>query len=184
MASDRSHLPRLQRGLYQGLAAVHWTICLEDRVTGWLDELFHARFREVMVHACARQGCVCPAYCLMPDHMHLLLAGIREDADLYLAARFLRKHLEPVLAVGRFQKQGFDHVLREEERARDAFAGVCHYVLQNPVREGLCDDASEWRFSGSVIPGFPDLRIHKEGYWELYWRICHRLTTAATGTAP
>ena len=133
-----------------------------------------------MVHACARHGCVGAAYCLVPDHLHLLLAGVREDADLYLAARFLRKPLEAALRVGWFQKQGYDHDLPEEEKRQDAFAGVCHDILENPVRAGLCEAATEYRFSGSVIPGFPDLRIHNPGYWELSWRICHRLTTAAT----
>ena len=173
MPAERRHLPRLRREFYQGFAAVHWTFCLKDRATGWRDELFHARFREIMAHACVRHGCVNAAYCLMPDHLHLLLAGIREDADLYLAARFLRKHLEQALRTGCFQKQGYDHVLREAEREKEAFAKVCYYILENPVRAGLCDEAAAYEFSGSVIPGFPDLRIHDAGYWELYWRICH-----------
>ncbi|MFZ4680868.1 MAG: transposase [Terrimicrobiaceae bacterium] len=74
MSASRRNLPRLRRGFYQGLAAVHWTFCIEDRANGWLDELFHARFREVVGHSCSRHGCVCAAYCLMPDHLHVLLA--------------------------------------------------------------------------------------------------------------
>jgi putative transposase len=112
-----------------------------------------------------------------------VLAGVREEADLYLAARFLRKHLEPALTVGTLQKQGYDHVLREEEREQEAFAGICHYILQNPVRAGLAREAAEYAFSGSVIPGYPDLRIYEAGYWDLYWRICHRLTAATSARA-
>lgn len=178
MPSHRSHLPRLRREFYQGFAIVHWTICLEDRAAGWLDERFHARFREVMVHACSRYCCVNTAYCLMPDHWHLLLAGVHDEADLYRATRFLRKHLAPALTVGTLQKQGYDHVLRQEEREQEAFAGICHYILENPVRAGLCREAAEYAYSGSVIPGYPDLRIHEAGYWELYWRIYNRLTMA------
>jgi REP element-mobilizing transposase RayT len=147
MSSVRGHLPRLKREFYRGFAAVHWTFCLRDRATGWLDEGLHARFRELMVHACSRYGCVCATYCLMPDHLHLLLVGTREEADLYLAARFLRKHLEPALKIGAFQKQGHDHVLRVEERKKDAFAKVCHYILENPVR---ADCAVRRRSTASV----------------------------------
>lgn len=116
----------------------------------------------------------------MPDHLHVILSGVEEEADLYLAGRFLRKYLEPALARGKFQKQGYDHVLREEERRDEAFAKICHYILENPVRAGLCSMAPEYDFSGGVIPGFPDLDVHDPDYWELYWRIHHRLTTAAT----
>ena len=114
MPQERENLPRLRREFYQGLVAVHWTFCLENRARGWLSEAFAARFREVIVHAGVRHGCVCPAYCLMPDHLHVLLLGLGASSDLFLAARFLRTHLGSGLIPSRFQKQGYDHVLREE----------------------------------------------------------------------
>lgn len=177
MPSSRSHLPRLPRESYQGLTSVHWTLCLQDRITGWRNDRFHASFREVMLHTCARHECICAAYCLMPDHIHLLLIGVNEEADLYQAAQFLRQHLEPALKTGTFQKQAYDHILRDNERTQDAFAQVCHYILENPVRAGLSDSAADYAFSGSIIPGYPDLQIHARGYWDLYWQIHHRLIT-------
>ena len=71
------HLPRLAPEFYRGFAVVHWTITLERRATGWLDDLFHLHFRELLLHAAARQGLLCPAYVLMPDHIHLLWMGLR-----------------------------------------------------------------------------------------------------------
>ena len=50
------YLPRLARENYQGDAVVHWTLPIARRNTGWLNEIFHARFREVMLHAAAREG--------------------------------------------------------------------------------------------------------------------------------
>lgn len=172
MGQTHRHLPRLRRESYQGLGAVHWAMCLVGRATGWLDDGFHARFREVTLHTCVRHHCVCAAYCLMPDHLHLLLHGTQDTADLYLAARFLRKHLEPALHCGAFQKQAYDHVLREAELQRNAFAKTCHYIFENPVRAGLCREPHEYRFSGGIVPGYPDLCVHAEAYWDLYWRIC------------
>ncbi len=66
------YLPRLQREHYQGDAVVHWTVPFSHRRQGWLDERFHAGFRELMLHAAAREALLCPTYCLMPDHLHLV----------------------------------------------------------------------------------------------------------------
>ena len=63
----RFFLPRLPREYYQGDAVVHWTLPISHRRQGWLDERFHAAFRELMLHTAAREGLFCPTYCLMPD---------------------------------------------------------------------------------------------------------------------
>ena len=62
------HLPRLNPEFYRGDAAVHWTLTIFDRQTGWLTESLHLKFRELMLHAAARENLLCPSYCLMPDH--------------------------------------------------------------------------------------------------------------------
>jgi hypothetical protein len=49
-------LPRLPREFYQADAAVFWTLTVFDRKTGWLTPQFHQRFRELMLHAAAREG--------------------------------------------------------------------------------------------------------------------------------
>ena len=51
---DWHHLPRLAPEFYRGFAAVLWTITLERRATGWLDDRFHLHFRELLLHAAAR----------------------------------------------------------------------------------------------------------------------------------
>jgi hypothetical protein len=76
--TDRSfYLPRLAREHYQGDAVIHWTMPIALRNTGWLNERFHFQFREIMLHAAAREGLLCPTYCLMPDYIHLLWMGLR-----------------------------------------------------------------------------------------------------------
>jgi len=63
--------------------------------------------------------------------------GLRLDSDQRNGMAFLRTHLEPKLAPQKFQHQAHDHVLTEDERRYDAFARVCHYILQNPLRAEL-----------------------------------------------
>ncbi len=55
------HLPRLAPELYQGFAAAFWTITLERRAKSWLDPLFHANFRELLLHASVRECLLSPA---------------------------------------------------------------------------------------------------------------------------
>jgi len=96
-------LPRLPRKYYQADTVVHWTLTIFDRVQGWLSQRLHGRFRELMFHAAAREGLVCPVYCLMPDHLHLVWMGLRRDADQLNGMAFLRTYLEPALMPGKFQ---------------------------------------------------------------------------------
>lgn len=170
-----SHLPRLDRHAYQAGAIVHWSLSAFDRATGWLDESFHVRFRELMLHAAARGGLFCPAYCLMPDHLHLVWMGLRRDTDQRNGMAFLRTHLEPALAPHKFQPQPHDHVLREKEREQDAFATVCGYVLANPERKGLVERWQEWRYCGAVVPGYPTLHPSQNDYWEKFWKLYYRM---------
>ncbi len=92
--SDFSHyLPRLKREFYQADAVIFWTMPISNRWRGWLTDHFHATFREMMLHAAVREGLVCPAYCLMPDHIHLVWMGLRRDTDQRNGIKFLRAQI-------------------------------------------------------------------------------------------
>ncbi len=170
--NDRAcFLPRLSREFYRGDAAVHWTLTVFDRGTGWLNESFHLKFRELLLHVAAREGLVCPVYCLMPDHIHLMWLGLRRDTDQLNGMSFLRTHLRPLLLPHKFQPQAHDHVLREEERKRGAFAKICFYILANPVRAGLIKESEIWPQGGAVLPGYPALHPLADGFWPKFWKI-------------
>ncbi len=156
---------------YQGDAVVHWTLSVSDKKTGWLNNSFHQGFRELMLHAAAREGLLCPTYCLMPDHIHLVWMGLRADTDQKNGMAFLRTHLKPLLAPCRFQSQAHDHVLRDEERKRNAFAKICFYILNNPVKAGLLTDPKEWSYLGAIVPGYPKLNPLDDDFWPLFWKL-------------
>ncbi len=164
-------LPRLPHEYYQGDAIVHWTLPVFDRATGWLSDSFHSLFRELMLHSAAREGLFCPTYCLMPDHLHLVWMGLRLDTDQLNAIAFLRTYLEPALAPAKFQPQAQDHVLRAEQRRKNAFATACRYDLENPVRAGLVKSAEAWKFSGTVVLGYPRLHPLEPEFWPKFWKL-------------
>jgi REP element-mobilizing transposase RayT len=174
----RSHLPRLLPECYRGHASVHWTMTIDQRETGWLNQAFHERFRLIMLHALARYHLACPVYCLMPDHLHLIWAGISPASDQRPACCFLRTHLNAALKPRKLQLQAFDHVLRGHERRHNALATISEYILQNPVRAGLCRSWQDCPYSNALIAGYPDLDIRQADFWGIFWRIYNRLITA------
>jgi putative transposase len=171
------HLRRLSDDHYRRFAWVHWTMTIDERRKGWLTRDFHLDFRLLLLHTCARFALHCPVYCLMPDHLHLLLMGTSEASDQRLAARFLRRYINARLAPGfRLQHQAFEHVLEPDERECGAFETVAAYIRENPLRAGLVRCWSDWPHAGCMLPGYPDLQPPEREFWELFWRIHHRVT--------
>ena len=182
---DRHNLPRLPRPDYQDFAAVFWTMRVEPDQPGWLDRDFHRQFRELLTHACAREQLFCPTYVLMPDHLHLVLLGLAVKSDQLNAVKFLRLHLNRLLAGGELvsftpsphprpwalQHQAHDTVLGEEQRKRGAFASVCFYTLANPIRAALAKTERDWPYLGAILPGYPDLHPMEPDYWECFWKL-------------
>jgi len=167
----RFYLPRLAREFYQADAIIHWTLTVAQRHTGWLEEKFHAKFREIMLHAAAREGLFCPTYCLMPDHLHLVWMGLRRESDQINGMKFLREHLAPALSPHRFQHQAHDHVLRAEEREHGAFQKVCGYILDNARAAGLVQRPEAWPYAGAIVPGYPTLHPLAGEFWPLFWKL-------------
>jgi len=97
---------------------------------------------------------------------------LHRESDQLNAMKFLRTQLKPVLGGGReWQHQPHDHVLREEERWRNAFAKFCFYTLANPVRADLVKLEKDWSYLGAVIPGYPTLYPFVDDYWETFWKL-------------
>jgi len=175
------YLPRLSREHYQGDSVVFWTLTIFDKAQGWLDTRFHLCFRELMFHVAAREGLLCPIYCLMPDHLHLVWMGLRRDSDQLTGMAFLRTQLEPELRPAKFQPQAHDQVLRAEQRKRNAFATVCLYIAANPRRAELIRGTENWPFTGCIVPGYPKLNPAAEEFWPTFWRIYGKLRQPDAG---
>ncbi len=98
------------------------------------------------------------AYCLMPDHLHLLAEGILPNSDLrsflncfkVKSSRHFSLRYKGVL----WQKRYYDHILR----SADSVQSVCWYIWLNPVRKGLAAKPGDYPFSGSSTGrGMPSL---------------------------
>ena len=91
------------------------------------------------------------AYCVMPDHVHVLLAGLNARSSLpafahrfkqSLGFRFKQATGEPL-----WQRSYHDHVIRPDE----PWQHHARYILENPVRAGLAQHAGDRPFSGPPL---------------------------------
>jgi hypothetical protein len=111
----------------------------------------------------------------MPDHIHLLWVGIFDGSEQRNAAKYFRKQLNLVLEKldARFQQQGYEHVLREEEREQTVFENVVEYIARNSERAGLVKENCfrEYPYADCLLPGYPELKLWQEDFWDRFWRI-------------
>lgn len=155
-------------------------MAIQNRSTGWLGPLLHARIREALTHTLSRYHLICPAYCLMPDHGHFLFGGFRPspESDQKKAISHFRREWNRILSASgvSLQKQAYDHVLRKRDHSsQKAFENVAGYILENPVKRALVDNYRDWPYSGALIPGYPDLAPPDDDFWDRFWKILTKL---------
>jgi len=140
---------RLGADRYRGRALYFVTLCFQDRrrlganprLAFWLTASLrkHASRCAFLIHA----------YCIMPDHMHLLAAGASEESNLIKFVESFKQ--ETAVEFARrthrrlWQFKYYDRILR----ASDAVDRVAWYIWLNPVRKGLCRAPTDYRFLGS-----------------------------------
>lgn len=178
----RDNLKRLSRAHYQGDAIVHWTQTVRDRKRGWLNAVFFYRLRELLTHTLFRYGLVCPIFCLMPDHFHMVWIGLFEDSDQLNAMKHFRTRCnESIERVGfELQDQAYDNVFKDDQRQDAEFRNACEYIARNPERAELVgvDQFASYPFSGCLIPGYPELRPFAIDYWDRFDRTVSALKRA------
>lgn len=104
-------------------------------------------FLALLAHATRRTSWDCHAFCLMPNHHHLIVethidlvsVGLHELNGRYAQAFNQRHERTGHLFGDRYAA----FVIRDDEHLRAA----AEYVLQNPVRAGLCERARDWPWS-------------------------------------
>ncbi|MHB1005589.1 MAG: REP-associated tyrosine transposase [Chloroflexota bacterium] len=105
----------------------------------------------VLRHQAVQTGVKVYAYCLMPDHLHLVIEPGPVCAVTAYVGRckslITRAAWTHGLQGAIWQKSFWDHFLRAGEELNDAV----DYVLANPVRKGLVTAWQEYPFSGSLL---------------------------------
>lgn len=134
---------------YKGAHRYFLTFCTWERARHFTDSRHVAIVSEQFQCASGEESFAVVAYCFMPDHVHLLVAGESDDADLKrfskLAKQYSGFYFRRSTGLALWQRSGFERSLRSEETT----AAVVRWVVANPVRAGLVKAPTEYPFWGS-----------------------------------
>ena len=147
----QTRLRRLAGFSYTGPWRYSLTSCASSLRPLFRDSDLVVVCRDQILRASAECGFDVIAYCFMPTHVHLLAHGASKDArltDFMRHAKQLSGYHGRHLAGGPVWQSGYyERVLRELEDSRT----VAAYIVNNPVRARLVDDAREYPFTGSGV---------------------------------
>ena len=141
-----------------------------------------------MTRAGLRHGVSVGAYCVMPDHVHILVMTGSQGGDITWWVRVVKR--ETARAVGvraLFQRSFWDRHARSDEDTTT----IVEYLLGNPVRAGLCVGWHDWPWSwscdhpaskGPPVPWEPDReRPQRDG--AAAWSVCDHPADGPAGAA-
>jgi REP element-mobilizing transposase RayT len=121
---------------------------LDAAVTGprWLAEPEIARLVVEAAHHRDGKQYDLLAFCVIPNHVHMVLSVERNDISLYRILQSLKRYTarEANRVLGRhgpfWQHESYDHVIRDAAELDQTI----WYVLYNPVKAGLSDAWEAW----------------------------------------
>ena len=140
---------RLPTAIYQGRKSYFLTLCFSGRRRFGTNP----RLATWLIANLRKHSAVCAffvhAYCIMPDHMHVMVTAAGERSNLVkfvqsykqaTAVEFTRRAHRRL-----WQFKYYDRILR----ASDSRDRVTWYIWMNPVRAGLCAVPTEFPYLGS-----------------------------------
>jgi putative transposase len=161
--------PRLAGFSYVGLYQYFVTICTDKRRMSFTDRVAATWMTSQISHTFEAERFAVIAFCVMPDHVHLLLEGLTEDADLRAVMHNwkLRTAFTWKQRTGQrlWQEGYYDYVLRDE----DSVPGIVKYIISNPIRAGLINDVTKYPYLGSsrsTIEELADAAIDWQPPWK------------------
>ena len=150
-------MARLARIVVPGVAH-HVTQRGNRRQEVFFCEEDYAAYRDLVADSCSASGVTCLAWCLMPNHVHLILVPASAEGLRAALSEAHRRYSRRVnfargwtgyLWQGRFASYPMDeaHLLT-----------AVRYVELNPVKAKLCARAEAWPWSsaGAHVTGRPD----------------------------
>jgi putative transposase len=141
-------MPRAARLVLPGIPH-HVTQRGNRRQLTFFSDADYALYLGLLRHWCQKSGTAVWAWCLMPNHVHLVLMPAHEDG---LRAALAPAHRAYTCEVN--QRQGWRGHLWQSRFAsfpmEEAHLHAClRYVELNPVRAGLTDRPEDWRWSSA-----------------------------------
>jgi putative transposase len=119
------------------------------RAQTFFDDADDALYRDLLAAQSRAAGVEVWAWCLMPNHVHLILVPSDPDELRRALARVHRCYAGVIQAgrkrTGHFWQGRFGAVAMDESH----LAAALRYLSLNPVRARLVDRAQDWRWSSA-----------------------------------
>ncbi|MFL5937754.1 MAG: transposase [Gaiellaceae bacterium] len=113
----------------------------------YADELDRERFLVLLSRVARRYGWLFSAYCLMGNHYHLVMqiadAGLSRGMCELNTGHAITFNLRHGRANHLFGRRFWSELITTDAYLLEA----CRYVVQNPVRAGLCATCDDWEWS-------------------------------------
>jgi len=86
----------------------------------------------------------------MPDHLHLVVEGLSDDADCKVFVKLVKQYAGYYYARANsgarlWQRYGHDRIIRDDAELVD----LVRYIVANPVKAGLASESRQYPFLGS-----------------------------------
>lgn len=135
---------------YTGVQRYFITTCTLDRTPCCTDQAVVGLIVDAFLQTATEHAFTIVVYCVMPDHIHLLLDGDHDGADLktFMKVAKQRAGFQFKKHTGRrlWQEGYYEHVLRDVEKTED----VIRYIINNPIRKGLVANPLDYPYWGST----------------------------------
>jgi putative transposase len=119
------------------------------RARSFFDDADYALYRDLLAENCRAAEVEVWAWCLMPNHVHLILVPSDPDGLRRALARVHRRYAGVIQArrrrSGHFWQGRFGAVAMDETY----LAAALRYVALNPVRARLVERAQDWRWAST-----------------------------------
>jgi len=109
----------------------------------------YAAYRGLVAEACAARAVRCLAWCLMPNHVHLILTPPDPDALRGALAEAHRRYARRVNRAHGWTGYLFQGRFASYPMADAHLMAAVRYVELNPVRAGLAARAEDWPWSSA-----------------------------------
>lgn len=158
-------MPRQARQLSES-AIYHVMIRGVNRDAIFLEDADFDRFVELLAVVKAASGCLVLAYCLIPNHVHLIIQTTTEPIGTVIkrlgvryAGWFNRKYQR----VGHLFQDRFKSIPVEDD---EYLITLLRYVWNNPIEAGLAEHAADYpwssrRYLGRRRPALDDGRLRE-----------------------
>ena len=116
----------------------------------YLSDFHIATIVKESIHCRDRKQFDLHAYCIMPNHVHLLITNTQNDVPFYrvlgsLKANSAKAINERLNRAGQpfWASESYDHAVRNGK----SFERILNYILNNPVEAGLVNNWKNWPHS-------------------------------------